>query len=98
MEDNKKVTSFGDRTSGASHNLLEEKDKIENDILKQAEKILQEKERKKLEGKKTNSKRKRVVFDCPPELHKLLKIEAAKREVTLRELIVEGIEQVLMGE
>jgi predicted HicB family RNase H-like nuclease len=94
MEENKKVTSFGNR----ANNLLEEKVKIEDDILRQAEKILQEKKKREAETKKSNSKRKRVVFDCPPELHRLLKIEAAKREVTLRELIVEGIEKVLMGE
>ncbi len=47
MEENKKVTSFGNR----ANNLLEEKVKIEDDILRQAEKILQEKKKREAETK-----------------------------------------------
>jgi hypothetical protein len=41
---------------------------------------------------KQNLKLKRTTIFLPEELHKKLKIEAAKREVTMTEIIIESIE------
>ena len=43
-------------------------------------------------------KRKRVTFECSPPLHKQLKFEAVRLEITIKQLIVVGIENLLMGE
>ncbi len=43
-------------------------------------------------------KRKRVTFECSPHLHKQLKFEAVRLEITIKQLIVVGIENVLIEE
>lgn len=41
----------------------------------------------------TEVKKKRIVVDVPPELHKALKELAAREETPIRELVITALEQ-----